>query len=73
MRINGYSHQEIRRCRVARMLKEAYAQKGVLTQADVAELIGVSAGKLERTSNHIRQNRELSCLIAGLFMILDHH
>ena len=46
MRINGYSHQEIRRYRVARMLKEAYAQKGVLTQADVAELIGVSAGTI---------------------------
>jgi hypothetical protein len=28
MRINGYSHQEIRRYRAARMLKEAYAQKG---------------------------------------------
>jgi len=27
MRINGYSHQEIRRYRVARLLKEAYAQK----------------------------------------------
>jgi len=46
MRINGYSHQEIRRYRVARLLKEAYAQKGVLTQADVAELIGVSAGTI---------------------------
>lgn len=46
MRINGYSHQEIRRYRVARMLKEAYSQKGVLTQADVAELIGVSAGTI---------------------------
>jgi len=45
-RINGYSHQEIRRYRVARMLKEAYSQKGVLTQADVAELIGVSAGTI---------------------------
>jgi len=46
MRINGYSNQEIRRYRVARLLKEAYAQKGVLTQADVAELIGVSAGTI---------------------------
>ena len=46
MRINGYSHQELRRYRVARLLKEAYAQKGVLTQADVAELIGVSAGTI---------------------------
>lgn len=46
MRINGYSHQEIRRYRVARLLKEAYTQKGVLTQADVAELIGVSAGTI---------------------------
>jgi hypothetical protein len=44
MRTNGYSHQEVRRYRVARLLKEAHAQKGVLTQADVAELIGVSAG-----------------------------
>jgi len=43
MRINGYSHQEIRRYRVARLLKEAYNQKGVLTQADIAELIAVSA------------------------------
>ncbi len=46
MRLNGYSHQEVRRYRVARLLKEAYAQKGVLTQADVAELIGVSAGTI---------------------------
>ena len=46
MRVNGFSHQEIRRYRVARLLKEAYAQKGVLTQADVAELIGVSAGTI---------------------------
>ena len=46
MRTNGYSHQEVRRYRVARMLKEAYAQNGVLTQADVAELIGVSAGTI---------------------------
>jgi DNA-binding XRE family transcriptional regulator len=46
MRINGYSHQEVRRYRVARLLKEAYAQNGVLTQADVAELIGVSAGTI---------------------------
>jgi DNA-binding XRE family transcriptional regulator len=46
MRMNGYSHQEVRRYRVARLLKEAYAQKGVLTQADLAELIGVSAGTI---------------------------
>jgi DNA-binding XRE family transcriptional regulator len=46
MRLNGYSHQEVRRYRVARLLKEAYAQKGVMTQADIAELIGVSAGTI---------------------------
>jgi predicted transcriptional regulator len=46
MRLNGYSHQEVRRYRVARLLKEAFAQNGVLTQADVAELIGVSAGTI---------------------------
>jgi predicted transcriptional regulator len=48
MRTNGYSHQEVRRYRVARLLKEAYAQKGVLTQADVAEIIGVSAGTISK-------------------------
>lgn len=48
MRINGYSPQEVRRYRVARLLKEAYSQKGVLTQADVAELIGVSAGTISK-------------------------
>ena len=46
LRANGYSAKEVRRHRVARMLREAYHQKGVLTQADVAELIGVSAGTI---------------------------
>jgi DNA-binding Lrp family transcriptional regulator len=44
MRINGYSHREVRRFKVARLLKEAFAQNGVLTQADLAELLGISAG-----------------------------
>lgn len=44
MRTNGYSHKEVRRFKVARLLKEAYSQNGVLTQADVAEILGVSAG-----------------------------
>lgn len=46
LRANGYSAKEVRRYRVARLLREAYRQKGVLTQADVAELIGVSAGTI---------------------------
>ncbi len=46
LRANGYSAKEVRRYRVARLLREAYHQKGVLTQADVAELIGVSAGTI---------------------------
>lgn len=44
LRANGYSHKEIRRLRIARILKEAYDQNGVLTQADAAELLGVSIG-----------------------------
>lgn len=44
LRANGYSHKEIRSLRIARILKEAYSQNGVLTQADVAELLGVSIG-----------------------------
>jgi DNA-binding XRE family transcriptional regulator len=46
MRANGYSPKEVRRYRVVRLLNEAYAQNGVLTQADLAELIGVSAGTI---------------------------
>jgi len=46
IRINGYSPKEVRKYRVARMLREAYAQNGVLTQADVAGLLGVSAGTI---------------------------
>jgi CRP-like cAMP-binding protein len=44
LRANGYSHKEIRKMRIARILKEAYEQNGVLTQADAAELLGVSIG-----------------------------
>lgn len=44
LRANGYSHKEIRMFRIARILKEAYDQGGVLTQADLAELLGVSIG-----------------------------
>ena len=48
MRANGYSPQEVRRYRTARLLKEAFAQNGVLTQADLAELTGVRAGTIEK-------------------------
>ncbi len=44
MRANGYSHKEIRKFRIARILREAFNQVGVLTQADLAELLGVSIG-----------------------------
>ena len=44
LRLDGYSAREIRRHRVARMFREAYEQSGVLNQADVSQLIGVSTG-----------------------------
>jgi hypothetical protein len=44
LRLDGYSAKEIRRFKVARVLREAYEQGGVLNQADVSLLIGVSAG-----------------------------
>lgn len=47
-RENGYSHKELRKFKVARILKEAYEQKGVLSQADVAELLGVSIGTVSK-------------------------
>lgn len=48
IRANGFSHKELRRFKVARILREAYAQSGVLSQADVAELLGVSIGTIGR-------------------------
>jgi len=59
MRVNGFSHQEVRRYRVARMLREAYAQNGVLTQADVAELIGVSAGTIGKDIKAYQTEQEV--------------
>lgn len=46
LRLDGYSAKEIRKCKVARILREAYEQGGVLNQADVSLLIGVSAGTI---------------------------
>lgn len=46
LRLDGYSAKEIRKYKVARILREAYEQGGVLNQADVSQLIGVSAGTI---------------------------
>lgn len=46
LRANGCSHKEVRRFKVARILNEAYSQNGVLSQSDVSELLGVSAGTI---------------------------
>lgn len=48
LRLEGYSVKEIRRFKVARILREAYEQNGVLNQADVSQLIGVSAGTISK-------------------------
>jgi len=39
LRLDGYSAKEIRKYKVARILREAYEQGGVLNQADVSQLI----------------------------------
>ncbi|MDP2796011.1 MAG: DUF1670 domain-containing protein [Methanoregula sp.] len=46
LRANGCSHREVRRFKVARILNEAFSQKGVLSQSDVSELLGVSVGTI---------------------------
>ena len=46
LRLDGYSAKEIRKYKVVRLLREAYEQNGVLNQADVSQLIGVSAGTI---------------------------
>jgi hypothetical protein len=48
LRLDGFSAREIRKFKVARILREAYEQDGVLNQADVSLLIGVSAGTVGR-------------------------
>lgn len=47
-RENGYSPKEIRKMRIVRLLKEAYAQGGVLSQGEVAIIIGTSAGTISK-------------------------
>lgn len=46
MRINGYSHKEVRKFKAARLLRESFAQGGVLTQSDLSELMGFCAGTI---------------------------
>ena len=48
LRENGYSHKELRKFKIVRILKEAYEQNGVLSQADVAEMLGVSTGTVSK-------------------------
>jgi hypothetical protein len=59
MRVNGYSHKEVRKFKVARLLREAYVQNGVLTQADVAELLGVSAGTVGKDIREYQMENEV--------------
>lgn len=47
-RENGYSYKELRKFKIVRILKEAYEQNGVLSQADVAEMLGVSTGTVSK-------------------------
>ena len=47
-RENGYSHKELRRFKIARILREAFRQNGVLSQADVAEMLGISTGTVSK-------------------------
>jgi hypothetical protein len=42
MRLNGYTNREVRERRIVRMFNEAYNQDALLSNGDVASLIGVS-------------------------------
>ena len=57
LRLDGYSAKEIRRCKVARILHEAYGQGGVLNQADVSLLIGVSSGTIGKDIKEFQLER----------------
>ena len=60
LRANGCSHKEVRRYKVARILNEAHSQNGVLSQSDVSELLGVSAGTIGKD---IREYQEENAVI----------
>jgi len=57
LRLDGYSAKEIRKCKVARILREAYEQGGVLNQSDVSLLIGVSAGTIGKDIREYQQEQ----------------
>jgi hypothetical protein len=44
MKMNGWTAKDVRRHRVARLCREAFEQSEVVTQSDLAHLLGVSAG-----------------------------
>jgi hypothetical protein len=57
LRLDGYSAKEIRKCKVARLLREAYVQGGVLNQAYVSLLIEVSAGTVGKDIKEFQLER----------------
>lgn len=59
LRLDGYSAKEIRKCKVARILREAYEQGGVLNQSDVSLLIGVSAGTIGKDIKDYQQEQSV--------------
>lgn len=59
LRLDGYSAKEIRKCKVARILREAYEQGRVLNQSDVSLLIGVSAGTIGKDIKDYQQEQSV--------------
>jgi len=59
LRLDGYSAKEVRKFKVARILREAYEQGGVLNQADVSLLIGVSTGTIGKDIKEFQLDNEV--------------
>lgn len=57
---NGHTHREVRENRIVRMFKEAKDQGTLLTNADVAMILGVSPGTIGKQANeYMEREREV--------------
>ena len=61
MMANGYSHREVRERKIVRLFHEADDQGALLTNADVAMVLGVSAGTISKQAREYmeRENKVL--------------
>ena len=56
---NGYSHREVREKKIVRLFNEANKQGALLTNADVAMILGVSAGTVSKQAREYMERKNV--------------